>query len=75
MIGHNVFICTGRSHCEIDKEIREIGFDGYISSCGAVVEVENKLIGVKPLEMTTLQQTIQLMNDMRINYKLEGVEK
>lgn len=74
-IGHKVFICTGRAHCEIDKEIREIGFDGYISSCGAVVEVENKLIDVKPLEMTTLKETVQLMNDMGIDYKLEGVEK
>lgn len=36
--GHRVCLATGRPKTEMDEEILSIPFDGYIYSCGAMVE-------------------------------------
>jgi hypothetical protein len=42
--GHKVFICTGRSRCQIYDFLLEYGFDGIIAATGAYVEYEGKVI-------------------------------
>ena len=42
--GHKCFLCTGRAPVSIMKSIREIGFDGIISSAGGFVNIGGKYI-------------------------------
>jgi hypothetical protein len=42
--GHKVFICTGRSKCQIYKYLLDYGFDGVIAATGAYVEYEGKVL-------------------------------
>lgn len=43
--GHKVLICSGRSRGYVfDPRFEELGFDGYVTSAGAMVEVEGKTL-------------------------------
>ena len=42
--GHLVFINTGRTISVVNKEIKELGFDGYICGCGSYIEVDGEVI-------------------------------
>lgn len=47
--GHKVFVCTGRSRCEIHDYILEAGIDGIVGSAGAYVELDGKVIYHRPM--------------------------
>lgn len=42
--GCYTYINTGRTICNIEKRIRDIGFDGYICGCGTYIEHQGKNI-------------------------------
>lgn len=43
--GHKAFICTGRAMGNVkDPQFDEIGFDGFIASCGNHVEMDGKVL-------------------------------
>jgi len=42
--GHLFFINTGRGFAHVPKELKELGFDGYVCGLGSYVEVEGKAI-------------------------------
>ena len=43
--GHLIFINTGRTISVINKEIKDLGFDGYICGCGSYIEVDGEVNG------------------------------
>jgi len=47
--GHKIFVCTGRSRCEIHDYILEVGIDGIVGSAGAYVELDGKMIYHRPM--------------------------
>ena len=47
--GHKVFVCTGRSRCEIHDYILEAGMDGIVGSAGAYVELDGKILYHQPM--------------------------
>lgn len=42
--GCYTYVNTGRTICNIEKRIRDIGFDGYICGCGTYIEHQGKNI-------------------------------
>ena len=42
--GHIAFLCTGRAPVSIMKSVRDIGFDGIISSAGGFIDIGGKYI-------------------------------
>lgn len=42
--GHEIFLCSGRNRCQIDKLLSDFGFDGMVTSAGANVEYHGKVI-------------------------------
>lgn len=36
--GHLLYVNTGRPLCNVDADVRELGFDGYICGCGTYIE-------------------------------------
>ncbi len=47
--GHKVFICSGRSKCEIHDSILKTGLDGIVGASGAYVELCGKVIYSRPM--------------------------
>ena len=73
--GHKIFLSTGRSYADIDKEILDFPLDGMIVSCGAVVYVENKPIYCKTYPQKELINLIQFMSNNNIGFSLDGIHK
>lgn len=73
--GHKVCICTGRPRLDVDESIRSIGFDGYIYSCGCVVEVEDTIIFQKTVSIKVLSQLLPVLTQKNIGFNLEGIEE
>lgn len=42
--GHLVFINTGRVFCNVNEEIREAGFDGYVCGCGTYISYNGETL-------------------------------
>lgn len=47
--GHKVFICSGRSRCEMHEDILSVPLDGIVGSAGAYVELDGKMIYHRPM--------------------------
>ena len=42
--GHMCFVNTGRVFCNVGRDIRNIGFDGYGCGCGSTIILNNQII-------------------------------
>ncbi len=71
--GHLTFINTGRTYFNIDKEIRSIGFDGYVCGCGTYVNAEGNVITNATLEKTEGHRIIDLLRKHKVDAVLEGL--
>ncbi|WP_296878458.1 Cof-type HAD-IIB family hydrolase [Thomasclavelia sp.] len=69
--GHKAFICTGRAPVSIMKSIREIGFDGTISSAGGFVNIDGKYIFENFINQYVLSQVMLLFTNAKILFSLE----
>lgn len=70
--GHICMINTGRPVSNIDKIIKDIGFDGYICGCGTYVEYHDQVIFHTELDETLRKQVIQMIFECQIDAVLEG---
>ncbi len=70
--GHMIFICTGRTLCDIYPEITLIGFDGIISGAGANITVGRRTIFRRAIPKTLLNITAGKMLKAGITCVLEG---
>ena len=73
--GHKLIVATGRSNRGVIPEIRELGFDGYIFSAGAVVEYKNQTVYKKTMNPDLIQTLIKSMEENEIGYILEGYKQ
>jgi HAD superfamily hydrolase (TIGR01484 family) len=67
--GHLVFINTGRTLAELDENITNIGFDGYVCGCGTYITYHDEI-----LHQTTLSPELvkELIEDLRV-LNIEGI--
>lgn len=72
--GHRVFLCTGRNMPIIGKDILELGFDGVISSAGAHVEVEGKVLFDSLLPEETIQECLDIFHSHGMFCRIEDGE-
>jgi hypothetical protein len=73
--GHKMIVATGRSNKGVIPAIRDLGFDGYIFSAGAVVEFNNKTIRKKVMDPAIVARLIPIMEDNNLGYILEGYHR
>lgn len=57
--GHKVFICSGRSRCEMHEDILCVPVDGIVGSAGAYVELDGKMIYHRPM---TEEMNVRLLD-------------
>ena len=72
--GHLVFINTGRTISVVNKEIKELGFDGYICGCGSYIEVDGEVIYSNDIDKSKYSEIINKIEEYDLDVVLEGRE-
>ena len=72
--GHKAILCTGRSPASIPSSIREIGWDGIVSSAGSYIYVDDQLIFENHIDSNKLLEIIYLFTKNHILFGLETKE-
>lgn len=73
--GHQVFICTGRSHIMLPEGLDDIEPDGIIASAGSDIWIHDKNVYRKTLPPELIRKTAQVIESVGGLYVLEGAEK
>lgn len=72
--GHLTFINTGRTYINIDRKIREIGFDGYVCGCGTFIKAGEQVLLSTSIDKKTCRAMIDKLRECKIGAVLEGLE-
>ncbi len=72
--GHLAFINTGRTLSEIDAEIIEAGFDGYVCGCGTYINYHGMDLLHKTIPADLADMLINDLKSLNIEAVLEGHE-
>ncbi|MCD2346700.1 HAD family hydrolase [Clostridium guangxiense] len=70
--GHLVFINTGRTLFNVTKEVREIGFDGYICGCGTCIYLNGQQLLKKSISHEKCVEIVKKLRQCNIQALLEG---
>lgn len=70
--GHKLIVATGRSNKGVIPSIRELNFDGYIFSAGAVVEINKETIRKQEMDSEIIVDLIDAMEQNHMGFILEG---
>lgn len=68
--GNLCFISSGRPYGFIAKNVREIGFDGYVLANGALVLYNNKKLTVSYLDREKVEKFIDYFDEMGYQYMI-----
>lgn len=74
-LGHQVFICTGRSWCTLPKELDEIELDGIVASAGSDIWIHGENVHRTFMEPSLVRRACAYLEDMGAIYVLEGFDK
>lgn len=72
--GHKVFICSGRSRCEMHEDILSVPLDGIVGSAGAYVELDEQMIYHRPMTEAMNQRLLDYFESREIAILLETNE-
>lgn len=73
--GHKVFVATGRPKCEVMEEVTNIGFDGYIYSSGAHIEIAGKNIFMSQIPPKDVDHLINYLQENNLGILVQDVNK
>ncbi len=73
--GHKIFLCTGRSKCQIDDRLMKVGFDGIVAASGAYVEYHDKIVNTKYMDKKTLKKLLDYFKENDMVYMLQCSDK
>ncbi len=73
--GHKIFLCTGRSKCQIEERLLNLGFDGIVGASGAYVEYHGKVVNAKYMDTDELQRLIDYFDDNGMVYMIQCSDK
>lgn len=70
--GHLVYVCTGRSRAEMQKEIWEIGIDGMIGGNGSYVEHHEEVIMHQLIPLDEAKHIVDWLHERGLEFYLES---
>lgn len=70
--GNYVFIATGRPYAFLNDNLRNFGFDGFVLTNGAYVQVKQNCIYKKPIHKDYIKEIIYNFEQLDIEYILQG---
>ncbi len=59
--GHLLYVNTGRPVINVDADVRELGFDGYVCGCGTYVECGGEELFYRTVPDTVCQEIVSLV--------------
>ena len=72
--GHLCFINTGRAWAEVDKKIRDMGFDGYVCGCGTHIRYQDEVLFSKSIPLALGNAILEDLRKNRLEWLLEGTD-
>lgn len=72
--GHWAVLATGRPKSFLNEEITRLGFDAYITSNGAYIELDGKAIYNRAIDKKILEEAVSLCKEEKMDYIFEGQE-
>ncbi|RDU24689.1 Cof-type HAD-IIB family hydrolase [Anaerosacchariphilus polymeriproducens] len=70
--GHKIFICTGRSFCQLEH-VKQIDYHGVVCSSGAFIVVGDKIIFQEHIDIKDINNILELCTALNIALSLEGL--
>lgn len=70
--GHLAFINTGRSYAEINREIIELGFDGFVCGCGTYIRHGKHVLQHNPIPTNVCKELVANLRKYPVDAVLEG---
>ncbi|VTS28530.1 haloacid dehalogenase [Streptococcus porcinus] len=70
--GHLIYVCTGRSRAEIQKDIWEMGIDGMIGGNGSYVEHCNEVIMHRLIPPSEAKHIVDWLHERGLEFYLES---
>ncbi|MEG0735968.1 MAG: HAD family hydrolase [Longicatena sp.] len=71
--GHKVCLATGRAKPEVAQDLLDLGFDGFIFSCGSYVETRDTLLFQEVMNKKDIADVIKLLQKNHVGFNLEGI--
>lgn len=71
--GHLVFVNSGRTIAEIEKEISRVGFDGYVCGCGTYISYHNSVLFHNSIPPKMIPELIRDFKENKVEVILEGI--
>lgn len=62
--GHLLYVNTGRPLVNVDADVRELGFDGYLCGCGTYIECEREECFYQTVSPDVMAKMVQLVRDV-----------
>lgn len=69
--GHKIFICTGRNKAGINQELKEVNFDGIITSAGSYVEIDGHVVHCCFFSNDLVKKVTKVFDENNIVYNYE----
>ncbi|MDE6627351.1 MAG: HAD family hydrolase [Lachnospiraceae bacterium] len=73
--GHKIFICSGRSRCEMHEDILSVPMEGIVGSAGAYVELDGKMIYHRPMTSAMNARLLEYFESRKMAFFLETNEE
>lgn len=73
--GHKIFICSGRSKCELHEGILDMPVDGIVGAAGAYVEVNGTMIYHKPMSEQMNRRLLSYLEEKKMSILVETNEE
>lgn len=62
--GHLLYVNTGRPLCNVDADVRELGFDGYLCGCGTYIECEGEECFYQTVSADVMEKMVHLVREV-----------
>ncbi len=72
--GHQIFINSGRTLCDVPEEMKEFPFDGYCCGCGTHLLYHGKTLMKHSVPLERCGELISLIQEYGVEATLEGTE-
>lgn len=72
--GHLIFVSSGRTKGILEPAIHEFEFDGFILACGAVIEIQRKIISTHVPDLSMQKEIVKHIKQCRFDAALEGAQ-
>lgn len=73
--GHKAFVCTGRAMGNVnDPQFDEIGFDGFVASCGNYVEMDGKILHERNMPYEDVKDIYEVSRQYNLPIIYEGTK-